>query len=177
MALKRCQVSWYCSCPNNPNQKNSLKYCTGFWILLPAETMSELTPTQARIFKGRYRIQALLPLATNPLTSVQDLETPHYPFFWLKFSLTGKKQSRRGFEGKQDIQYGCRSGLRTWMSMGEYRADKISLLFSPVLLLQAWMERVCQSVQYRVSPDNVRAKGWVRLPSTTFCLFGRKSKD
>lgn len=32
------------------------------------------------------------------------------------------------------------------------------------------MERVCQSVQYNVSSDNVRAKGWVRVPSTTVSL-------
>lgn len=38
------------------------------------------------------------------------------------------------------------------------------------------MERVCQSVQYNVSPDSVRAKGCVRLPSTTFCLQ-QETKD
>ncbi|TNN24434.1 hypothetical protein EYF80_065441 [Liparis tanakae] len=38
----------------------------------------------------------------------------------------------------------------------------------------AWMERVCQSVQYRVSWDRVRAKGWVRVPSTTVSLQGER---
>lgn len=32
------------------------------------------------------------------------------------------------------------------------------------------MERVCQSVQYKVSSDSVSAKGWVRVPSTTVSL-------
>lgn len=58
------------------------------------------------------------------------------------------------------------------MSMGEKIPLRISRMLSPFCLLQAWMERVCQSVQYNVSPDSVRAKGWVRVPSTTASLQG-----
>ncbi|KAF3854181.1 hypothetical protein F7725_022236, partial [Dissostichus mawsoni] len=42
---------------------------------------------------------------------------------------------------------------------------------------QAWMERVCQSVQYKVSSDSVRAKGWVRVPSTTVSLQEQKEPE
>lgn len=56
------------------------------------------------------------------------------------------------------------------MSMGEKIPLRISWTPSPFCLLQEWMERVCQSVQYNVPPDSVRAKGCVRMPSTTASL-------
>lgn len=47
---------------------------------------------------------------------------------------------------------------------------RISLRLLPVCLLQAWIERVCQSVQYSVSSKSVRANGCVSVPSTTVSL-------
>lgn len=62
------------------------------------------------------------------------------------------------------------------MSMGEKIPLRTSRTPSPFCLLQAWMERVCQSVQYSVSPDSVRANGCVRMPSTTASLQGGRAR-
>lgn len=57
--------------------KDVPKYSTGFWILLPTGMITELVPIQAGIFKERYRIWVLIPLATNLLTSVHNPTTSH----------------------------------------------------------------------------------------------------
>lgn len=73
-------------------------------------------------------------------------------------------------DSKKDSPLGCRCWLKTWISMGEKMLECISRRFCPVYLLQARMERVVQSVQYRVSPNNVRANGCGRDPLITACL-------
>lgn len=62
------------------------------------------------------------------------------------------------------------------MSMGEKMSEWTTLCCAPLFLLQEWMEWVFQSVQNRVSPYSVRAKGWGSSPFTTTSLRRKKGR-
>lgn len=80
-------------------------------------------------------------------------------------------------KGQQDsLPFGCLLWLKAWMSMGEKMLECISRRSSPEYLLQAKIECVFQSVQYKVSPNSVKAKGCGREPLTTACLTEHREK-